>query len=103
MLAPFTPGESLVTDTFAAARELVDAIAKAAEAGHKVSVRLPGHAAALEVLAATSTDDLATFKSEEASHLVTLQALQGAVVTIDNLDDDSQRLGFAMPARPDQM
>ena len=62
-------------------------------------MRPPGHATALEVLGATSTDDLATFKSEEASYLVTFQALSGAVVTIDDLDDDSQRLGFAMPVR----
>ena len=89
-----------MTDTFAAARELVDAIEKALKAGHKVSVRLSGHATALEVLGATSTDNLATFRSEEASHLVTLQALQGAVVTIDNLNDDNQRLGFAMLQGP---
>jgi hypothetical protein len=85
MLAVFARGEPLVTDSFAAAGELADAIARAVAAGHKVSVRLPGHAAAPEVLGATSTDDLASLRSEEASHLVTLQALQGAVVTIENL------------------
>lgn len=88
-----------MSDQYAAARELVDAIAKAAQAGHKVSVRPPGHATALEVIGATVTDDLATFKSEAASHLVTLQALQGAVVTIEDLDDADQFVGFAMPKR----
>ena len=86
-------------EQYAAARELVDAIAKAVQAGHKVSVRPPGHATALEVIGAASTDDLATFKSEGASHLITLQALQGAVVTIEDLDDAAQFVGFAMPVR----